>query len=491
MAAVDTSFREPPASDEAEQALLGAILAENLAYDRVGDFLKPEHFADGIHGEIFAACGSLINEGRVANAITLRNLFENRDELAEVGGGEYLAQLQAGVVTIINARDYGRTIHDLWLRRQLAALGHEVTARAYNAELDDDAVAIAGEAADQIASLVESGQREGGLVGADKLMLEVAERTEAIRLGRVEPAIQTGFTDLDAMIGGLHRQDLIILGGRPSMGKTALATKIAYRVASTAGRQVDEEGNAFEQEQPVAFFSLEMSAEQLNRRIAAERAGVDFEATQTETGLNEDEHRAFIDECMALRRIPLFVDGTPRLAPAQMMARARALKRKRGLSLVIIDHLGHVKPPNRSSSHHIDLGDITKACKEMAKRLDVPVILLCQLSRGLEQREDKRPVLSDLRESGHIEEDADTVLFVHREHYYKSRTPPIQKDNEDDEAFNKRLVRWENACSAVVGLGDVICAKQRSGPVNKVSLAFIGHLMRWENRARDLYGETI
>lgn len=478
-----------PANDEAEQALLGAILAENRAYDAVAEFLRPEHFADGIHADIFAAAAQLINEGRAANAITLRHHFERREELTDVGGGEYLNRLQAAFVTVINARDYGLTILDCWQRRLMIELSQEVIQRSRDAGLERTSDDIAGMAIAELTDMLEAGRREGGLTSAAEGMLEVAQRTEAIARGETEPTLSTGLVDLDKLIGGLNRQDLIILGGRPSMGKTALATKIAYNVAAASENSEGLDGTPATSPQPVAFFSLEMSAEQLNRRVAAERAGVSFRDSQEYGGLSSDEQQRFIDACMACRRLPLFVDGTPNLAPAQILARARAMKRRHGLSLVIVDHLGHVKPPQRTERRHLDLGGITKSLKALAKQLNVPVVLLCQLGRGVEQRDDKRPTLPDLRESGHIEEDADVVLFVYRGHYYKKRESPEQKDTEDQEAYAKRLGRWEKACSRLAGLGEVICAKSRNGATGTVRLAYVDRLMRWEDRARDLYGD--
>ncbi|NIA72289.1 replicative DNA helicase [Pelagibius litoralis] len=480
----------PPSSDEAELGLLGAIFANNAAYDKVSDFLRPDHFADGTNAKIFMACEKMINQGQEANAVTLSGLFENDPALEQIGGKRYLAQIQSNFVTVINAKDYARTIHDCWLRRRTITIAGEAIDYAYRPDIDTDGAAIVEAALDELTDLAESGQREGGLVGIARLAKEVAERSAAIRKGEIEPGIQTGLTDLDRLTGGLHRQDLIILAGRPGMGKTALATRIAHGVASRMRTGADAEGGTTEQPQPVAFFSLEMSSEQLSRRIASERAGVEFEHTQQRDGLAEHEFEGFVRACMDLRGIPLMVDGTPGLSPAQIHARALGMKRRQGLSLIVVDHLGYVKPPHRSNSRHLDLSDITKALKATAKRLDVPVLLLCQLNRGVEGRDDKRPGLSDLRESGAIEEDADAVFFCYRDHYYIQRQEPKQKEGEDREQFSSRLHAWEQRRSNSAGKGEVIIGKQRNGPLETVRLAFIDRFMRWDNLARDLYGES-
>lgn len=480
----------PPSNDEAEQALLGAILADNRAYDRVSGFLRPEHFADGIHAAVYDACGRLIEAGRAANAVTLKNLFDREDALQDVGGAEYLAQLQANYVTIINAADYGNTIHDLYLRRKLIALGGDLARDARMVALDGDGLSIAENAADLLTGLLESGQREGGLIAMQTLATEVAERTEAIRRGEIEPGIGTGFIDLDRITGGFHAGDLIILAGRPGMGKTALATKIAHNVASKWRHQQDAAGSAAEAARPVAFFSLEMPAEALMRRMACELSGIEFTRTLQAHGLSDDEFECFVEKSLAMRSLPLRIDSTPRLSPAQIHARALGMKRRHGLALVVVDHLGHMMPPLRSNARHLDLGDITKSLKATAKKLDVPVLLLCQLNRGVESRDDKRPTLADLRESGQIEEDADLVLFCYRAAYYLMRQPPQKREGESVEKFDARNRGWENDLQTVSGRGDVIVAKQRNGIVDTVQLAFIERFMRWDNLARAAFGEA-
>lgn len=479
----------PPANDEVEQALLGAILADNLAYDRVSGALAPEHFADPIHGAVYGACGCLIGEGRQANAMTLKAYFENEEALSQVGGAKYLAQLQANYVTTIGVADYAKVILDCWARRQMLDIAGRMAQQARIAEIDRDASALVEHFSAEMASLIEAGQREGGLVDFQTLSVRVAEQSEAIRLGDVEPGIPTGLVDLDRLIGGLHRGDLIIVAGRPGMGKTALATKIAEGVASRPCVDNDAAGGRTEEPQPVAFFSLEMTAEAITRRIACSRAGVEYARTLQRNGLSQPDYERFIDALMAARALPLRVDGTPRLSPAQIRARALAMKRRNGLSLIVVDHLGHVAPPHRTNARHQDLGDITKALKATAKSLDVPVLLLCQLNRGVEGREDKRPTLADLRESGQIEEDADVVMFCYREEYYLARSEPKRREGEDDTKFLTRLNTWASDIERARGLGDVMVAKQRNGAAETVRMAFGEQFMRWADLARSTASE--
>ncbi len=474
----------PPANDEVEQALLGAILADNRAYDRVSGALAPEHFSDPVHGAVYGACGHLIGEGRQANALTLKSYFENEEALSDVGGAQYLAQLQASYVTMIGVADYAVIIIDCWTRRQMLDIAGRMVQQASVAEIDQEASALVEAFAGEMTGLIEAGQREGGLVDFQTLAVRVAEQTEAIRRGEVEPGIATGLADLDRLTGGLHRGDLIMLAGRPGMGKTALATKISEGVASRLCIGHDSAGDRTEEPQPVAFFSLEMTADAISRRIACSRAGVEYTRTLQRDGLSQADYDRFIDALMAARALPIRIDGTPRLSPAQIRARALAMKRRQGLSLIVVDHLGHVTPPHRSNARHQDLGDITKALKATAKSLDVPVLLLCQLNRGVEGREDKRPTLADLRESGQIEEDADVVMFCYREEYYLARSEPKRRDGEDESKFLSRVNTWVRDVERTRGCGDVMVAKQRNGAVDTARMAFSEKFMRWADLAR-------
>ncbi|TQV80333.1 replicative DNA helicase [Denitrobaculum tricleocarpae] len=470
------SFMDLPQNVEAEQGLLGAILANNQAYDRVADFLAPDHFFEEPHRRIFEAAGHLINTGKRADAITLKAYFERDRALEHVGGAEYLAGLQTSFVTITGARDYGQTIYDAWLRRSLIDIGGNLQHESMAADLEHDGSQLAEQAMDELTGLMESGQRDSNAADISTLLTRVAEQTDAIRRGEVPPGLMTGLVDLDRMTGGFHGGELIILAGRPGMGKTALATKIAQNI----GRR--DEGH-------VAFFSLEMSEEAIARRIICETAGLDYQSSLQRDGLNDSDFERFKSAAQRLQGMNLHIDATPRLAPAMMHARSLGLQRRKGLSMIVVDHLGHVKPPRSTGSRHLDLGEITKALKATAKRLDVPVLLLCQLNRGVETREDKRPTMADLRESGHIEEDADAILLAYRDHYYASRTEPTQNEGENREKFESRELEWFDRIQTTKNKGDVIVAKQRNGATGTVHLAFIEDYMRWDNLAPDYRSE--
>jgi replicative DNA helicase len=477
--------RTPPSNTEAEQALLGAIFRNNLAYGRVSDFLLPEHFSYAVHQRIYAAISKLIERGQPANPTTLKNLFDQDGALAELGGAEYLKQLADSAVTIINAEDYGRRIHDLHLRRQLIDLGEDVVNDAFRHDLDDDAVNQIERAEARLFELASSGQAEGGLRPLDAALRNALEMAEAAfqRSGRTV-GVGTGFIDLDKKLGGLHPSDLIILAGRPSMGKTSLATNIAFNAAKAYvagvgpdGRKIAEDGAV------IGFFSLEMSAEQLATRILAEESEVSSDRIRRGDVRREDFDR-FVAASQRLSTVPLYIDDTPALSIAALRTRARRLKRQQGLGIIVIDYLQLLRPAGggRGSENRVqEISEITRGLKAIAKELEVPVLALSQLSRAVEQREDKRPQLADLRESGSIEQDADVVMFIFREEYYLSRGAPTERPEETQDKFNDRYQRWLDRSNEVAGLAEVIIAKQRHGPIGTVKLHFEAETTKFDN----------
>ena len=481
----DTQYRTPPANLEAEQALLGAILVNNAAYHRVSEFLKPAHFAEGVHGRIFGAIAKLMERGQLANPVTLKNLFDQDGALQEIGGAQYLARLAASVVTIINTEDYGRTIYDLHLRRQLITIGEDVVNEAFRHDLDRQAPQQIETAEKRLFDLAETGQAEGGFRPFAAALGEAIAQAEAAfkRSGRTT-GVATGFTDLDKLLGGLHPSDLIVLAGRPSMGKTALATNIGfhaarnYRPAKTPeGRTVAEDGAV------VGFFSLEMSAEQLATRILAEESGVPSNNIRKGEVGSEDFQR-FVEASQRLAEVPFFVDDTPALSIAGLRTRARRLLRQQGLGLIIVDYLQLIRGDESGSENRVqEISEITRGLKALAKELNVPVLALSQLSRAVEQREDKRPMLSDLRESGSIEQDADVVMFVFREEYYLSRGEPMRRPEESDERFNVRYDDWKQRLEQVHATAEVLVSKQRHGPIGKVTLRFDGETTKFSSFA--------
>jgi len=476
-------LRIPPYNTEAEQALLGAILINNTAYYRVSEFLQPEHFGNAVHGRIFAAIGKLLGRGQIANPVTLKDLFDQDGALTEIGGAQYLARLAGAAAAIINAEDYGRAVHDLYLRRELIALGEDVVNDAFRQDLDDPAREQIERVEKKLFDLATTGETEGGFRAFGTALTSAILNAEAAfkRSGKTV-GVATGFVDLDRKLGGLHPSDLVVLAGRPSMGKTALATNIAFYAARNYRPAVEREGKTAEDGAVVGFFSLEMSAEQLATRILAEESGVSSDRIRRGDVSHEDFDK-FVQASQQLAALKLFIDDTPALSVAALRTRARRLKRQQGLGLIVIDYLQLLRPSSqtRAQENRVqEISEITRGLKALAKELDVPVLALSQLSRAVEQREDKRPMLADLRESGSIEQDADVVMFIFREEYYLSREPTRRPD-EAESKFSDRYQEWRERLEIVHGLGEIIIAKQRHGPIGTVKLRFDAETTKFDN----------
>jgi replicative DNA helicase len=471
----------PPANTEAEQALLGAMLINNAAHGRVSDFLLAEHFANAVHGRIYAAIGKLIDRGQVASPVTLKNLFDQDGALGEIGGAQYLARLAASAVTIINAESYGRTLYDLHLRRELITVGQDVVSDAFRHDLDDAATTQIERAEQKLFDLATTGEAESGLREFKSALTEaIASAESAYRREGKTVGVASGFIDLDKRLGGLHPSDLIILAGRPSMGKTALATNIAFNAAKAYRRDAD--GGAMDGA-VIAFFSLEMSAEQLATRILSEESGTSSDRIRRGEVRREDFEK-FVLASQRLAEVPLYIDDTPAISIAALRTRARRLKRQQGLGMIVVDYLQLMRPSaggKAGDSRVQEISEITRGLKAIAKELAVPVLALSQLSRQVENREDKRPQLADLRESGSIEQDADVVMFIFREEYYLSRAEPLMRPDEDATKFNDRHDRWRQRSEEAFGLADVIIAKQRHGPIGTVKLHFEAETTRFDN----------
>jgi replicative DNA helicase len=476
-------LRIPPYNTEAEQALLGAILINNTAYYRVSEFLQPEHFGNAVHGRIFAAIGKLLGRGQIANPVTLKNLFDQDGALTEIGGAQYLARLAGAAAAIISAEDYGRAVHDLYLRRELIALGEDVVNDAFRQDLDDPAREQIERVEKKLFDLATTGETEGGFRAFGTALTSAILNAEAAfkRSGKTV-GVATGFVDLDRKLGGLHPSDLVVLAGRPSMGKTALATNIAFYAARNYRPAVEREGKTAEDGAVVGFFSLEMSAEQLATRILAEESGVSSDRIRRGDVSHEDFDK-FVQASQQLAALKLFIDDTPALSVAALRTRARRLKRQQGLGLIVIDYLQLLRPSSqtRAQENRVqEISEITRGLKALAKELNVPVLALSQLSRAVEQREDKRPMLADLRESGSIEQDADVVMFIFREEYYLSREPTRRPD-EAESKFSDRYQEWRERLEIVHGLGEIIIAKQRHGPIGTVKLRFDAETTKFDN----------
>ena len=476
----DGAIRSAPHNLDAEQALLGAILVDNEAFWRVSDNLSEDHFFDPLHQRIFAALAGMIRRGRLATPVTIKSFFDGDEALEAAGGNEYLVKLASNAPTIMNAPEYARTVFELFQRRGLMHLGEDMVNTASSADVEQSPSQQIERAEQQLYELAERAKYEGGFQPFAFAARQARESAHAAyqRDGHLA-GLASGLIDLDRMLGGLHKSDLIILAGRPSMGKTALATNIAFNVARRhrAERQVDGTTKTVEGG-VVGFFSLEMSGVQLAMRLLAETTGI----PTTRLRKGEFDLQQFEDLVSAektLETIPLHIDDTGGLSLAALAARARRLQRQKGLDLIVVDYLQLVTTSGlrRNDGRVQEVSEVTQGLKALAKELDIPVIALSQLSRKVEDRDDKRPQLADLRESGSIEQDADVVMFVYREEYYVERTKP-----GDDEL--EKMIKWKDKMEAVHGLAEVIIGKQRNGPTGSVSLQFDGNLTRFSNRSR-------
>ena len=471
-------YRQPPHNIEAEQALLGAILVNNEAFYRVSDFLEPLHFFEPVHKQVYELTSQIIRQNKIANPVTLKNFLPADLAIGELNPAQYLARLAAEATTIINAEDYGRSIYDLALRRSLIGIGEDVVNIAFDAPIDMPPKAQIEDAERRLFALAETGRNDGGFQSfEDALKAAIDMASEAYQRDGHLSGISTGLDDLDRQMGGLQSSDLIVLAGRPAMGKTSLVTNIAFNIAKAYRGELQPDGSTKAVNGGiVGFFSLEMSAEQLATRIVAEQSGVSSSHIRRGS-LDEHQFAKVVEASREMARIPLYIDQSGGLSIAQLTARARRLKRQRGLNLLIIDYLQLLQGSGKGQANRVqEITEITTGLKALAKELAVPVIALSQLSRQVESREDKRPQLADLRESGSIEQDADVVMFVYRDEYYLKGKMP----KEGTEEFFK----WQAEMEQVAGVAEVIIGKQRHGPTGTVPLQFEAEITRFSNLAR-------
>ncbi len=475
-----------PHSIEAEQALLGAILYDNEIFHRISAIVQAKHFYNPVHLRIFDSIATLIEHNKLADAIVLKNRFAQDETLVDIGGVEYLALLLESAPTGASAPDYAKLIFDLALRRELIRLGGDIKALAEDPDSDDDAQTQISAAEMQLFSLAETGAVSSGFVSFDKALLASIEMTTAAfeRDGGLS-GMSTGLLDLDRQLGGLHKSDLVILAGRPSMGKTSLATNIAFNIAKAYKAEKDENGiERTINGGIVGFFSLEMSSEQLATRLLAEQSEVPSNKIRR-GDINQNQYDDVREAADVIQKIPLYIDDTGGLTIGALSARARRLKRMIGLDLLIVDYLQLLSGSGRSNDGRVqEVTQITMGLKALAKELDIPVLALAQLSRQVEQRDDKKPQLSDLRESGSIEQDADVVMFVYREEYYLSRMEPREGTEEH--------LKWQDEMTALHAKAEVIVGKQRHGPIGTVKLAFTAELTKFSNLAfDDRYNDSV
>ena len=467
----EKNLRIVPMNIEAEQALLAALLTSNSVYERISDFLRPEQFYDDVNGKIFEAIAKLLENNQLADPLTLKNYFLQKDEMELIGGDRYLIELAKNAPILSNTATYGKLIYDLYQRREILKISDEITNEANSFDPETDASQIIEKAEVKLYNLSSSGEISQDFKKFSTSLVEAINSAESAykREGQLS-GIPTGFTDLDQLLGGLHKTDLIIIAGRPSMGKTALATNIAFKMVNTKSMDDENKKNI------VGFFSLEMSSEQLATRILAEDSSISSEKIRRGQ-LNSNDFQKIVKSSQTLGDLSLYIDDSPNLSISALRTRARRLKRKHGLNAIVIDYLQLVRPSlSRPDNRVLEIAEMTRNLKSLAKELNIPVLCLSQLSRQVEQRDDKRPQLSDLRESGAIEQDADVVMFIYREEYYIERKEP----SSGTEDYQK----WQEKMAKIHNVAEVLVAKQRHGPIGKVNLHFEGSITKFSNLSK-------
>ena len=460
-----------PSNLEAEQALLGSILVNNDIIDEISSFINPQTFYDPSHIKIFEVIESLNNKGMIANPITLKNFFEKENILEEVGGTEYLVKLTRFSGSVKQANDYAKIIQEMYLRRELIKISDKLNSDTLNANSQEqNAESIIEGTEKSLFDLAERGSFSQSFLKFNKALDQTIEMaTLAMQNDQGIVGVPTGLTDLDQKIGGLHKSDLVIIAGRPSMGKTALATNIAYNAAQNILKRQEKSS--------IAFFSLEMSSEQLSTRILSEQARIKSDDIRRGK-VTEEEINRYIETSRNIYNLPLYIDETPAITIATLCNRARRIKRLFGLSLIVVDYIQLMRSSSNKIENRVnEISEITQGLKALAKELSVPVLALSQLSRAVEQRDDKQPQLADLRESGSIEQDADVVMFVYREEYYLERKQPKLGSIEHAE--------WQSKMNDINGLADIILGKQRHGPTGTVKVEFEGIYTKFKDLTKN------
>ncbi len=467
--------RTLPHNLEAEQGLLGMLLIDNKNLEKISDIIKTDHFSHPTHGKIYDTILRMVDKGLEAKATTLKDYFEKDEGLAGVGGTQYLVELATEVPLLNDIKDYAQTIYDRHLRREIIRLNQDVATMAFSYAIEQDAENILTVAESRLFSLAETGKstQTGFVTLRDSVKVAIGYAEQAFHSDTHVTGVTSGLTDLDQKLGGLHSSDLLILAARPSMGKTSLAVNIAFNAAKAYAE--GKQGGA-----RVGFFSLEMSSDQLATRILSDQSGISGDAIR-KGNIREDEFIRFVEASQKIAQIPLYIDDTPALTIGALRSRARRLKRQHGLELLVIDYLQLLQGSGTRQSEGnrvLEISEITRGLKAIAKELHIPVIALSQLSRAVESREDKRPMLSDLRESGSIEQDADVVMFIYRHEYYLSRREP-QRTGQSNDKFNDEYQEWQQQLEECANTAEVIVAKQRHGPIGTVRLFFDSNITRF------------
>jgi len=452
---VKNNFEELPNNIEAEQSVIGTILVSNEIFDEINTIISSKNFYDPMHQKIFEAIESLIYKGMLANPITLKNYFENEKD--DLNVPDYLVKVTKFSTSSRQAIEYSRIIYDMFVRRELIKISEGTIDSAKLKDLNISGKNIIENSEKLLFDLAEKGSFNSSLVKFDEaLKFTIEMATNAYKNDEGIVGVPTGLTDIDDRLGGLHKSDLIIIAGRPSMGKTALATNIAFNAAS----KLQESGK----KSTVAFFSLEMSSEQLSTRILAEQSRI--KSNDIRRGkISDEQFDKFIETSKNISELPLYIDETPAISIAAVSNRARRIKRLFGLEMIVVDYIQLMRGPTNNANNRVqEISEITQGLKAIAKELSVPVLALSQLSRAVEQRDDHKPLLSDLRESGSIEQDADVVMFVYRAAYYLERKEP--------QAATVEHAEWQAKMSEIAHLAQIIIAKQRHGPTGNVDLEF-------------------
>ncbi len=450
-------IRDVPMNLGAEQALLGAILSNNQAFEKIEDFLESEFFSSKINRIIFESIKKLITNDQIADLNTVKVQLDGNDDFVKNGGLTYLLKLCENTVSIINSKQYGELIHDLFLRRKLIDVGTDLINDSYLTDEENKSISLIERAEQNLFNLTHNNEINNGPKDFEEIMQKTLEYAEkAFKKSDEVIGLKTGLNDFDKKIGGLHKSDLVIIAGRPSMGKTAFATNIAANIS--------KEFEVKNKNRNVLLFSLEMSSEQLATRLMGELSELSSENIRT-GNLSKTDFNKLLKSSEDLKKLNLFIDDSPALSISSIRTRARRMKRKFGLDLLILDYLQLVNGESRANDNRVqEISDITRGLKAIAKELNIPVIALSQLSRKVEDREEKRPQLSDLRESGAIEQDADLVVFLYREEYYLARTEPPE-GTEKHEIWTSKMEKVHNVAEAII-------AKHRHGPISKVKLHF-------------------
>ncbi len=455
-----------PSNLEAEQALIGSVLVNNDIIDEISNIVSSPKFFDPAHKKIYEVIESLNNKGMIANPITLKNFFENDNSLSEVGGVDYLIKLTRFSSSIKQAVDYAKIVHEMYVKRELVKISSNISEDSMDEELNKTGENIIEDAEKSLFDLAERGNFSQSFLKFNQALDQTIEMaTLAMKNDQGVVGVPTGLTDLDEKLGGLHKSDLVIIAGRPSMGKTALATNIAYYAAKKI-----QDNN---EKSSIAFFSLEMSSEQLSTRILSEQARIKSNDIRRGKATEEELNR-YIETSRNIYELPLYIDETPAITISTLRNRARRIKRLFGLNLIVVDYIQLMRTGSKRFEGRVqEISEITQGLKALAKELNVPVLALSQLSRAVEQRDDKIPQLSDLRESGSIEQDADVVMFVYREEYYLEKKQPKLGSIEHAE--------WQSKMNDINGLADIIIGKQRHGPTGNIHVQFEGMYTKFKD----------